>query len=72
MGQAYVTFFRLEGPFATPSARLITEGELYQPMANRALASNVLFGSLALSFGFLSGCCWGAQQLANCIPGVSV
>ena len=31
-------------------------------MAKRALAGNVLFGSLAVFFGVLSGACWAADQ----------
>jgi dimethylaniline monooxygenase (N-oxide forming) len=72
MGQAYIPFFRLDGPFATPSAQLISETELYNPVVDRAVASNLLFGSLTLTFGGLSCGCWVVQQVLNCIPFVNV
>jgi len=70
MGQAYITFFRLDGPFADPSAVRISETELYAPVTNRAVASNVLFGGLAAIFGFLSLVCWVVERVLIWAVGV--
>ncbi|CAK8993082.1 Monooxygenase PC-14 (Penitrem biosynthesis cluster 1 protein PC-14) [Durusdinium trenchii] len=43
LGQAYVPFFRLQGPFADPDALRIAETELFDPVARRPWASNALF-----------------------------
>eukprot|EP00808_Paulinella_micropora_P007032 g75307.t1 len=53
-GQAYVTFFRLEGPFALPDAPRISRQELFRPVVDRPFSSNLLFFILMLVFGSIN------------------
>ncbi|GBG28516.1 Dimethylaniline monooxygenase N-oxide-forming 2 [Hondaea fermentalgiana] len=55
LGQAYITFFRLRGPFVQKDAIAISEGELLSPVLRRPLASNLLFVSLIGLFMCLNG-----------------
>ena len=54
LGQAYVPFFRLEGPFASAHAWQLAETELYWPVKRRGLFANAaLVGTMAL-FGAIN------------------
>ena len=50
MGQAYVTFFRLQGPFRWDGALDVSENELFRPVLARPLISNILFFSIICLF----------------------
>ena len=43
LGQAYISFFRLVGPFASPAAWETAGGELFEPVVSRGVAANVIF-----------------------------
>ena len=62
LGQAYITFFRLEGPFATASAKSISERELFRPVADRKIAANALFVAIILLFGYINLLCWCLEK----------
>mmetsp|Transcript_15940 Transcript_15940/g.18898 ORF Transcript_15940/g.18898 Transcript_15940/m.18898 type:complete len:142 (+) Transcript_15940:75-500(+) len=51
MGQAYISFFRLRGPFATSKAYEISENELLRPVKQRPIISNLVF--IGIFFIFL-------------------
>mmetsp|Transcript_17324 Transcript_17324/g.44398 ORF Transcript_17324/g.44398 Transcript_17324/m.44398 type:complete len:217 (+) Transcript_17324:3-653(+) len=54
LGQAYITFFRLVGPFATTDAWEVAATELYAPVIARGLWTNLIFLGVMLVFGALS------------------
>jgi len=58
LGQAYTTFFRLEGPYVHPKAEQISETELYSPVVTRPLASNVIFLITIFIFTFVNMICY--------------
>ena len=62
LGQAYVTFFRLEGPFKQSSARQISETELLAPVWARPWATNLVFALIVGLFGVLNAFCWVADR----------
>jgi dimethylaniline monooxygenase (N-oxide forming) len=51
LGQAYVTFFRLVGPFAGDEHWEVASGELYRPVATRGIAANGIFLVTMGAFG---------------------
>ena len=54
IGQAYVVFFRLQGPYASPKAWDIAANELFQPVIRRGFFANAtLIGTMAL-FGCIN------------------
>lgn len=54
LGQAYVVFFRLQGPYASPAAWQVASNELYQPVVRRGLFANAaLVGTMGL-FGAIN------------------
>lgn len=54
LGQAYISFFRLEGPFATAQAWEVAQSELYRPVLQRGVVTNLIFVSVMFVFGSLS------------------
>lgn len=54
LGQAYVTFFRLQGPFAHADAPRVASQELFRPVVDRGLGANVLFMAIILLFGVIN------------------
>jgi len=50
LGQAYITFFRLRGPFVQKDAVHISETELLNPVRRRPFSANLLFVSLIILF----------------------
>jgi len=54
LGQAYISFFRLEGPFATAQAWEVAQSELYRPVLQRGVFTNLIFVSVMFFFGSLS------------------
>ncbi|KAG8466522.1 hypothetical protein KFE25_007901 [Diacronema lutheri] len=55
LGQAYPTFFRLSGPFASPDQWAVARTELWGTVARRGLGSNLTLGLTVGFFGMLSG-----------------
>jgi len=52
LGQAYIPFFRLVGPYASDEAWAISADELYSPVARRGLfANSMLVGTMGLFAG---------------------
>ena len=49
-GQAYVTFFRIHGPFATAECLKIAETELFAPVKNRGVIANLTFLAVGILF----------------------
>ena len=43
LGQAYISFFRLQGPFASARAWETCTGELFAPVVQRGVAANAIF-----------------------------
>lgn len=54
LGQAYIVFFRLVGPFATQAAWEVAANELYQPIVRRPLFTNVILIFTMLLFGYVN------------------
>jgi len=54
LGQAYISFFRLEGPFASEKAWSVSSGELFEPVTQRGLLSNVVFVMVTAFFGAIN------------------
>ena len=52
LGQAYIPFFRLVGPYASDEAWAISADELYSPVLRRGLfANSMLVGTMGLFAG---------------------
>jgi dimethylaniline monooxygenase (N-oxide forming) len=58
LGQSYVTFFRLEGPFKFDQAVDISENELYAPVVRRGLVGNCIFVVVIVIFGVINLLFW--------------
>ena len=54
LGQAYISFFRLEGPFASETAWSVASGELFEPVIQRGLLSNAIFALTTAGFGAMN------------------
>jgi len=54
LGQAYVSFFRLVGPFRSEAAWEDSATELYAPVLQRGLFTNLVFVVTMLAFGSVS------------------
>lgn len=54
LGQAYINFFRLEGPFANRRSWEVARSELYEPIVRRGIAANLIFVFVMVVFGSLS------------------
>ena len=68
LGQAYISFFRLEGPFASESAGwAVAEGELYEPVADRGLLSNAVFVLTMVVFGAMSVVAWALERASRAL-----
>jgi len=63
MGQSYITFFRLEGPFKDSKAVKISGNELLRPVLDRGLAGNLLFVLIIIFFGILNTAFWFVEHL---------
>jgi dimethylaniline monooxygenase (N-oxide forming) len=49
LGQAYTSFFRLQGPFESEYAWHTSATELYEPVVSRGLLTNLIFiGTMAV------------------------
>ena len=58
LGQAYVSFFRLVGPFASKKAGWdVAEGELFEPVVSRGLWANAIFLVTMALFAYLNLLC---------------
>lgn len=66
-GQAYISFFRLQGPFSTGQAWDVARSELYQPIVQRGFATNLIFVVVMVVFGSLSLALW-ALEMAVVLP----
>uniref|UniRef100_A0A7S0LD88 Flavin-containing monooxygenase n=2 Tax=Coccolithus braarudii TaxID=221442 RepID=A0A7S0LD88_9EUKA len=72
LGQAYISFFKLQGPFESAAAWRVSRTELLQPVIQRGLAANVIFVVTMLAFGWVSLValcvelvCTGARKIAR-------
>ena len=63
LGQSYVTFFRLEGPFQSDKAIAISENELYIPVLRRGFIGNSIFVFVIVIFGFVNLFFWIIEML---------
>ena len=54
LGQAYISFFRLQGPYASERAWAVASGELFEPVLLRGLVSNVIFLLTTAAFGTMN------------------
>ena len=63
LGQAYITFFRLEGPFRDDLAPAISRGELFRPVAARPWAANAAFVAIIVLFAAVNGFLWVLDAL---------
>ena len=65
LGQAYITFFRLQGPFATEQAWETSATELYAPVVQRGIATNMIFIGVMLVFGSMSAALYAIEALVG-------
>eukprot|EP00123_Amoebidium_parasiticum_P012120 comp21134_c0_seq1/m.28579 comp21134_c0_seq1/g.28579 ORF comp21134_c0_seq1/g.28579 comp21134_c0_seq1/m.28579 type:complete len:556 (-) comp21134_c0_seq1:98-1765(-) len=72
MGQAYVTFFRMEGPFAMPEAIKIAENELFKPVVDRGWIANIAFAVLLAFFGSVNAVAWAFDWLLTRFLGIEL
>ena len=61
-GQAFTTWFRLTGPFATESAWDICCGELFQTTLGRGLPANLNFVVMNIVLGAMNAACWAVDR----------
>jgi len=54
LGQAYITFFRLTGPFATKHSWHVASTELFTPVVQRGFVANAIFIATMAAFGAVS------------------
>lgn len=58
LGQAYVSYFRLDGPFRCGTSRVVCDGELWRPVIARGVIANFVFVVVLLVFAWLTTLCW--------------
>lgn len=58
LGQSYVTFFRLEGPFKCKKAIEVSQNELYTPVIKRGIIGNSIFVAIIILFGIINFSFW--------------
>jgi hypothetical protein len=63
LGQSYISFFRIQGPFATAHALEVARTELWRPVVQRGLLSNAVFIALLIPFGIINAVAWLAEQV---------
>jgi hypothetical protein len=63
LGQSYISFFRIQGPFATAHALEVARTELWRPVLQRGLLSNAVFIALLIPFGVINAVAWLAEQV---------
>ncbi|KAG5179313.1 hypothetical protein JKP88DRAFT_327142 [Tribonema minus] len=63
LGQAYISFFRISGPFASPHALTAARSELWGPVVQRGFLANAAFTALLIPFGVLNGAAWVLDQV---------
>ena len=54
LGQAYIPFFRLQGPFASAAAWRVAAGELFEPVVHRGAIANFIFVVTMAAFAFMN------------------
>jgi dimethylaniline monooxygenase (N-oxide forming) len=67
LGQAYITFFRLVGPFATKRAWEDARGELFEPIVSRGLAANVVFVGTMAAFAMMNFAAFAAELVLSVV-----
>jgi dimethylaniline monooxygenase (N-oxide forming) len=65
LGQAYITFFRLQGPFAHEKAWEVSANELFEPVVDRGMFSNAVFLSLIGMFGAINLGAYAVERTFN-------
>ena len=65
MGQAYVSCFRLQGPFASRQCEDTVAVELFRPTMDRGIITNLLFGAIILLFGAINAGAWTLARLVS-------
>ena len=58
LGQAYISYFRLQGPYASATAWTVASTELYEPVARRGAIANLLLLFTCLAFGAMNLAAW--------------
>ena len=58
LGQSYISFFRLEGPFKEENAEQISANELYFPVLERGVVGNLIFIVVIFIFGIINLTFW--------------
>lgn len=67
-GAAFVTFYRLVGPFRSDSAPAIIKTELWDTITRRGILGNLLMGVIPMLFYFtLNACAYLAEKLGRTI-----
>ena len=54
LGQAYISFFRLQGPFASRFAWETASGELFRPVVDRGIVANAIFIVTMAVFAYMN------------------
>jgi|TARA_B100000524_G_scaffold191461_1_gene99254 dimethylaniline monooxygenase (N-oxide forming) len=68
LGQAYVPFFRLQGPFASDSAWRISATELFAPVIQRGILANLVFIMTMGAFGLVSLAAFVVERALLLLP----
>ena len=58
LGQSYISFFRLEGPFKEENAEQISANELFFPVLERGVVGNLIFIVVIFIFGIINLTFW--------------
>merc|ERR1711871_1514058 len=54
LGQSYITFFRMQGPFSSAGAASTCANELLEPVLRRSFAANFIFVAVICFFGIVN------------------
>ncbi len=65
LGQAYIPFFRLRGPFASEDCWRLAETELLSPVLRRGSLANLMLVLVVLLFGYVSLLCYALELAAR-------
>jgi hypothetical protein len=65
LGQAYITNFRLQGPYATEESWAVMSNELFEPVVARGLLSNLIFCSLIWMFGCINLFAYSVEKITG-------
>eukprot|EP00949_MAST-11_sp_MAST-11-sp1_P003539 g3539.t1 len=67
LGQSYITFFRLHGPYAWKHALSVASKELYSPVRSRPIGANLAFIAIIAIFGVVNAMAWSLEKILRSV-----